>query len=93
MFDIADAFYRGLKVSAIVAISAAFLLGINALIGLLGAWVNSTVIGEFFGMVSMYLPFNAGTVFNSILLVCSGIFTFKVAMKIFNLASWGVSSA
>lgn len=93
VYEILTTAYYAIKISSIVIVSTAFLLGINALIGLLGSWVSSTFIGEFFSMVSMYLPFNAGTVFNGILTVCIGIFTFKVAKKIYDLSTWSIQSA
>lgn len=80
------------KFTAIVAISAVFLLAINTIIGILGAWVNTTFMGEFFHMVSMYLPFNAGTVFSGILLTCFGILAFKVAKKTYDLVTWSINS-
>lgn len=81
------------KVSAIVACSLLFMVAINALLGLLGSWVSNTFIGEFFSMVSMYLPFNASVIFSSILTVCAGVLSFLVANKIFNLTSWSINSA
>ena len=93
MIDITSILYNTIKVSSIVFISSAFLVGINALLGLLGAWVSTTFIGEFFSLVSMYLPFNSATVFASVVVSLIGIFTFLVAKKIFDLASWSVNSA
>ena len=81
------------KIMAIVAVSAVFLVAINSLIGLLASWVSTTFIGEFFSMISMYLPFNGSVVFNSILTVCIGIFSFLIANKIFNLTSWSINSS
>lgn len=81
------------KTLAIIAVSAVFLVAINSLLGFLSSWVSTTFIGEFFNLVSMYLPFNAHTVFSSILAVAIAIFSFLVAKKIYDLASWSISSA
>lgn len=84
---------EGFKVSAIIVLSLVFMTAINLLLGLLVSWTSTTFIGEFFSLVSMYLPFNASAVFSSILVVCTGILSFLVAKKIFDLGSWSVNSA
>lgn len=87
-----ESVFHILKISVAIAISATFLIAINTLIGLLVISVSHTIVGEIFALISMYLPFNAGTFFSSLLVVCTGILAFKVAKKIFDLTSWTVSS-
>ena len=84
--------FHVLKLTVIVAVSATFLVSINALIGLVGAFVGHSIIGEIFSLISMYLPFNAGSVFGAILIACTGILAFKIAKKIFDLTSWSISA-
>ena len=87
-----DTVFHILKITVIIAVSTTFLVAINALLGLLGAFVGHSIIGEIFALISMYLPFNAGSVFGAILIACTGILAFKVAKKIFDLTSWSVSA-
>lgn len=87
-----DTVFNILKVTAIVAVSAVFLLAINAFLNFLSIIVFGNVVGEFFALLSMYLPFNAGAVFTSIGLSISAILAFLIAKKIFDLTSWSISS-
>ena len=88
----ADAVFNLLKVTVIVAISAVFMLAINTLIGFISSGVSATIIGEIFALISMYLPFNASVIFGGILTACTAVLAFKIAKKIFDLTSWGVSA-
>lgn len=80
------------KATAIIAISAGFLVAINALIGAITTFVSGTFVGEAYALVSMYMPFNATVVFSALLSACSAIFAFMSAKKIFDLTSWGINS-
>lgn len=81
-----------LKVTVIIVICAVFMVAIYNLISLITSIVFANVIGEFFSLISMYLPFNAGLVFSSIGVAISAILAFLIAKKIFDLTSWSVSS-
>ena len=87
-----DTVFNILKISVIVAVCAVFMVAINALVNLIVTIVFANVIGEFFALVSMYLPFNAGSVFGAIGLAISGILAFLIAKKIFDLTSWTIST-
>lgn len=81
-----------LKISVIVAIAAVFMTAITGLFNLITALVFSSVVGEIFALVSMYLPFNALNVFGAIGTATVAILSFLIAKKIFDLTSWGVSA-
>lgn len=87
-----DTLYRVLKITVIIAVCAVFMVAINALLGLVGAVVFGSVIGEVIGILSCCLPFDAAFVFGSIGTVITGILAFKLARKIFDLTSWGINS-
>lgn len=80
-----DGFLKVIKMVVIIIVALAFYAAIKTLLTLLGTIVSSSVIGEVFGLASMFLPFNASAVFSSIGSVISGILTFLIARKIFNL--------
>lgn len=81
-----------LKITVIVAIAAVFMTAITGLLNLITALVFSSVIGEIFALISMYLPFNALNVFGAIGTATVAILSFLIAKKIFDLTSWGVSA-
>lgn len=87
-----DTIFNILKVTVIVSICAVFSLAIVALLNLISSIVFGNVVGEFFALISMYLPFDASVVFGSIALSVTAIFAFLIAKKIFDLTSWSVSS-
>ena len=87
-----DTVFNILKVSAVVAISAVFMVAIQSLIGFIQIVVFHNVIGEVFGLMSMYLPFDAAAVFGSIGTATIAILSFLIAKKIFDLTSWSISS-
>ena len=87
-----DTAFRFLKVSVAVAVGATFLVAINTLINFISTIVFTSVVGEFFIIVSNCLPFNASAVFGVLGTACSAILAFLIAKKIFDLTSWSVSS-
>lgn len=87
-----DTVFNILKVTAIVAVCAVFMVAINALLSLIVTIVFHNVIGEIFGLVSMFLPFNAGPVFGALGTATVAILAFLIAKKIFDLTSWSISS-
>lgn len=87
-----DTVFNILKVTVIVAIAAVFMVAISGLVNLISALVFSSVVGEIFALISMYLPFNALNVFGAIGTATVAILSFLIAKKIFDLTSWSVSS-
>lgn len=81
-----------LKVSTIIAVTAVFMLAINALLSLITSVVFGNVIGEVFYIISCCLPFNALAVFGAIGTATVAILSFLIAKKIFDLTSWSISS-
>lgn len=87
-----DTIFNILKVSVVVAICAVFMVAINLLVSLITSIVFGNVIGEFFALISMYLPFNALAVFGAIGTATVAILSFLISKKIFDLTSWSISS-
>lgn len=87
-----DTIFNVLKISVVVAISAVFMVAINALIGVLGSIIFNNVIGEVIAIISACLPFNALAVFGALGTACAAILSFLIAKKIFDLTSWSIST-
>lgn len=81
-----------LKISAIVAVCALFMVAIYALLSLIVSVIFGNIIGEILSLVSMFLPFNALAVFGAMGTATVAILAFLIAKKIFDLTSWGISS-
>lgn len=81
-----------LKVTAIIAVAAVFLIAIHTLLSLIVSVIFGNIIGEFFALISMFLPFNALAVFGAIGTATVAILAFLIAKKIFDLTSWSISS-
>ena len=84
--------FNVLKISAIVAVAAVFMVAIHALLSLIISVVFGNVIGEILSLISMYLPFNALSVFGAIGTATVAILSFLIAKKIFDLTSWSISA-
>lgn len=84
--------FNVLKITAIVAICAVFMVAITTLLNLITSIVFGNVIGEIFALISMFLPFNALAVFGAIGTATVAILSFLIAKKIFDLTSWSISS-
>ena len=87
-----DTIFNILKVTAIIAIAAVFMVAITNLLLLIQSVIFGNFIVEFFSLISMYLPFDALTVFGSIGTATIAILSFLIAKKIFDLTSWSVSA-
>lgn len=87
-----DTVFNLLKISVIVAICAVFMVAINALLSLIVSVVFGNIVGEILTFVSMYLPFNALSVFGAIGTASVAILSFLIAKKIFDLTSWSISA-
>ena len=81
-----------LKVTAIVAVCAVFMVAITTLLNLITSIIFGNVIGEILALISMFLPFNALAVFGAIGTATVAILSFLIAKKIFDLTSWSISS-
>lgn len=84
---IAEGALTVVKVIAIVGFGSIFAGAILSLLGLLSNAVMTSVIGEFFAIVSLCLPFNPAIVFGSILLIIQGVLAFLIAKKIYDLTA------
>lgn len=87
---IADTIFRALKIFAIIAVCATFMVAIHTLLNLISVIIFGGVISEFFALISMYLPFDASVVFSSIGLAIVAILSFLCARKVFQLTSWSI---
>ena len=87
-----DTVFRLLKISVITAVCASFMIIISNLISMLTSLIFHNVVGEFFSLISMYLPFNASIVFGMIGTSISAILAFLIGKKIFDLTSWSISA-
>lgn len=84
---IAEGALTVVKVIAIVGFGSIFAGAILSLVGLLSNAVMTSVIGEFFAIVSLCLPFNPAVVFGSILLIIQGVLAFLIAKKVYDLTA------
>lgn len=87
-----DTVFNILKLSAIIAVSAVFMVAIINLVNLITSLIFGNIIGEILSLVSMFLPFNALSVFSAIGTATVAILSFLIAKKIFDLTSWSISS-
>lgn len=87
-----DTIFNLLKVSVVIFVASIFLVAIVNFLSLIQTVIFGNVIAEFFNLISMYLPFNAGLVFGSVSVSVLAIFSFLIAKKIFDLTSWSISS-
>lgn len=83
--ELSDSIVRVLKVLALISITTTFVIAINTLVNLITQIVFDNVVGEVLFVLSCCLPFNAHAVFGAIGLAISGIFSFLVARKIFDV--------
>lgn len=87
-----DTVFNVLKVTAIVAVAAVFMVAINALLSLITNLIFGNVVGEVLAIISACLPFNALAVFGAMGTATVAILAFLIAKKIFDLTSWSISS-
>lgn len=84
--------FNVLKITAIVAVAAVFMIAINALLSLITNLIFGNVVGEVLAIISACLPFNALAVFGAMGTATVAILAFLIAKKIFDLTSWSISS-
>lgn len=82
---------HGLKIALFIAIAMTFLVAIQTIINLIVMFVETSVIGEVFGIFSACLPFDLSAVMSGIANAGTAILAFMVAQKIFNLTSNNIS--
>ena len=87
-----DTVFNILKITVIVAIAAIFMVAIMNLLNLIVSVIFGNIIGEILGLISMFLPFNALSVFGALGTATVAILSFLIAKKIFDLTSWSVSA-
>lgn len=87
-----DAVFNILKVTVIIAVASVFMVAITTLLNLITSIIFGNIIGEILSLISMFLPFNALSVFGAIGTATVAILSFLIAKKIFDLTSWSVSS-
>lgn len=78
---------NGIKWAFIIAVSLTFMTALTNLLNLIVMVAFNNVVGEVLGIMSACLPFNASAVFGSISTAITGILSFLVAQKIYNLTS------
>ena len=78
---------NGIKWAFIISISLIFMTAISNLLSLIVMVVFNNVVGEVLHVLSCCLPFNADAVFGAIQTALSGILSFMVGSKIFNLTT------
>ena len=83
--SLADSIVKVLKVLALITITTTFVIAINSLVNLISAFVFGNIVGDIFWVLSCCLPFDAGAVFGAVGLAISGIFSFLIARKIFDV--------
>ena len=58
-----SAIVYGIKIAMTVACALAFFGAVTTILGFLTSFVVPNILKEVIGLISIYLPFNAGTVF------------------------------
>lgn len=78
---------NGLKWAFIIGVSGTFFAVILTLLGNLASIQFGGVIGEVFGIMSMCLPFDLGTIMSGVGVAVAAILAFLVGHKIYNLVT------
>lgn len=74
-----------IKIALAVAASLAFVTAIITLVSLLASLATSSILGEVIGLISVYLPFKAGTVFASLSSSIIAVIAFLIAHKVWSM--------
>lgn len=80
-----DSVVYAIKIALAVAATMVFASALITFLSLLAALTSSTILGEIIGLISVYLPFSAATVFGSMSTTIVAIISFLVARKIWEL--------
>lgn len=78
---------NGIKIAFTIAIAATFMVAVQTLINLVTMFVQTSVVGEVFGIFSACLPFDLSAVMSGIANAGTAILAFMVANKIWALTS------
>lgn len=78
---------NGLKWAFIIGVAGTFMAAVLSLMNLLSSITFNGVISEIFGIFSMCLPFDLGSVMSAVGVAIAGILTFIVAHKVYNLVT------
>lgn len=73
------------KFTLLILFAYSFFIAIQSLIQVISNIVITSIIGEFFALISVYLPFNANVIFGAIITICDAILAFIIARKIWNM--------
>lgn len=76
-----------IKIALAVAATMAFVAAILVILSFLISLGTSSVLGEVFGLISVYLPFSPATVFGTVSATIVAILAFLVARKVWDLTS------
>lgn len=74
-----------IKIALAVAASMAFVVAIITLMSFIISLGTSSILGEIFGLISVYLPFNPALIFGTISTTIIGIIAFLIARKVWNI--------
>lgn len=78
-----SAIVYGIKIAMTVACALAFFGAVTTILGFLTSFVVPNILKEVIGLISIYLPFNAGTVFTGLSSIIVAILSFLVARKVY----------
>lgn len=78
---------NGIKIAFWISIALVFMVAITTLLNLITEVIFANIVGEILGVISMFLPFNAALVFQSIGAAMAAILSFLIAKKIYEYAS------
>lgn len=76
---------NGIKWAFIIGISLTFMVALNSIIQLIGAFAFNNALGDVFAALSVILPFNVKSVILALVATLTAIVSFAVAKKIYYL--------
>lgn len=77
---------NGIKWAFIIGIALSFMVAVNTIVQLIGAFAFNNALGDVFAALSVILPFNVKSLVAYLVLTFNAILSFKVALKIYELA-------
>lgn len=80
-----DTVVYALKIALAVACTMVFFSAILSVVSLLTSFITSGIVGEIFGLMSVFLPFDAALFFGGIDITLTAILSFLVGRKIWDL--------
>lgn len=76
-----------IKILASVGFAVIFATVILSLLGLIQNYVMTSVVGEFFALISVCLPFSPAVIFSGLWIILDAILTFLIGRKTYILVS------